>query len=320
MDFGDFDDQSQYRTSMCPRSFECPLFALGLMLTVEKRKYESGYVADTYITILVKKPFLEAAGCSSVLLLKMSHFTMPSNYVRNWDEFYYLNILTCYQYLPSPKWASWVEDKLKQQFLQLGLIPYMQMDIADKLSSRETNRARGMNVRRTYQVLEARNFICACMKRNSPVSRRFIQYIALQSNNMVLLVRDVMTGNLVVRPPDEETWLLRDKVGYGRAAKNDWSTIKEVGPVLFEEMDQHRKWHFGFKEYYDVIIWDLDPGHGFHELYNTVQTTLIKAHRLEKRTDLYKPCEPILRTITRDKKTLRARDMMSDEQDVKSIW
>jgi hypothetical protein len=36
-------------------------------------------------------------------------------------------------------------------------------------------------------------------------------------------------------------------------------------------MDQYRQWKFTFKEYYDVYVWDLEPGEPFAVLYNTVQ-------------------------------------------------
>ena len=70
----------------------------------------------------------------------------------------------------------------------------------------------------------------------------------MASCDLVILVRDAKTGDIIVKPPEEELWLVREKVGLGRAAKNDWNVISEVGSEFFEQMDEHRKWHFGFKE------------------------------------------------------------------------
>jgi len=86
-----------------------------------------------------------------------------------------------------------------------------------------------------------------------------------------MLVRDAETGRILVKPPEEERWLIRVKSGIGRAAKGEWNVIKKVGPQFFEEMDNYRKWNFGFKEYYDIILWDLPIGESFPAIYNAVQ-------------------------------------------------
>ena len=84
-------------------------------------------------------------------------------------------------------------------------------------------------------------------------------------------------------------------------------------------METSRKWHFGFNEYYDVYIWDFEPGRVFNYLYNTVSETLFKAHRFHGMDDLYTPASSILQTITRDRVTFRTRDIKPGEK-VMSIW
>ncbi|OJD29348.1 mfs allantoate protein [Diplodia corticola] len=243
---------------------------------------------------------------------------------RNWDEFFELSILATYQYFPSGNWAAWVGDQMRQQVLQLafgkGFIPYFQMELADRYTMHHQTGSRS-HYGRQHQIMESRNFICACLKRNDPVSRRFIQYLVMQANAMVALVRDVKDGKILAKPPDTELWLVRQKSGLGRASRNEWNVIKSVGPAFFEDMDRQRQWHFNFKEYFDVIIWDLEPGLHFSHLYNAVQTALIKAHRFRCGLDLYKPSEHILKTITRDKETQRTRDIKPGEEGkVPSIW
>jgi hypothetical protein len=88
---------------------------------------------------------------------------------------------------------------------------------------------------------------------------------------MIVLVRDAKTGLILVEPPESELWLLREKSGVGRAAKNEWNVLKEVGPDLFKEMDDHRRWHLGFTDYYDVYVWQVGAGLGFMSLYTSVQ-------------------------------------------------
>ncbi|KAG8625597.1 hypothetical protein KVT40_005998 [Elsinoe batatas] len=82
-------------------------------------------------------------------------------------------------------------------------------------------------------------------------------------------------------------------------------------------MDEMRSWHFNFSEYYDVVIWDNEPGNIFSELYNDVQTTLVKAHRFQVGVDLYRPSGSVLKTIVRDEQTGRTRDVKPGE---KSLW
>jgi hypothetical protein len=93
----------------------------------------------------------------------------------------------------------------------------------------------------------------------------------MQSSKIVVLVRDAESGKLLIKPPEEERWLFREKSGLGRASRNDWHIIKSIGPQFFEEMDKYRQWKFSFKEYYDVYVWDLEAGEPFPVLYNCVQ-------------------------------------------------
>lgn len=108
--------------------------------------------------------------------------------------------------------------------------------------------SRSYGIRRTHAVIETRGFVCAHIKRNDPTSRRLVQYLSMQTARLALLVRDAKTGSILVKPPEDELWLVREKSGVGRAARNEWNVLKQVGTDFFDEMDKHRKWHFGFKE------------------------------------------------------------------------
>jgi len=113
--------------------------------------------------------------------------------------------------------------------------------------------------------------MCAHLNRNDSISRRFLQYISAETNRVVTLVRDVKTGRILKTPPEEHLWLVRTKSGFDRASRTEWENVSEVGPDFFAKMEEFRQWHFGFKEYYDVYIWDLEPGEPFASLYNTIQ-------------------------------------------------
>ena len=112
------------------------------------------------------------------------------------------------------------------------------------------------------------------------MSRRFIQYLAMQTNNLCLLVRDAKTSRIIVKPPREQLWLIRAKAGIGRASKNTWTVLEEVGPSFFEKIDRYRRWHFGFTSYYDIYIWDLEAGKPYPHLYNVVKEVSISARTL----------------------------------------
>ncbi|TVY41459.1 hypothetical protein LOCC1_G005137, partial [Lachnellula occidentalis] len=175
--------------------------------------------------------------------------------------------------------------------------------------------------RRSHAHFEARNFICAHIKRDDQVSRRLVQYLAMQTHQILVLVRDAESGKLLITPPEDERWLLREKSGLGRAVRNEWNVIKSIGPQFFEEMDRYREWHFSFHEYYDVYVWDVAAGECFPHLYNLVQNTIIKAHRCRTGVDLYRPAEAILRTLYHDEESHRPREIKPEDRGkVQSIW
>lgn len=92
----------------------------------------------------------------------------------------------------------------------------------------------------------------------------------MQTHRVLLLVRDGKTGRILVSPLEDELWLVRQKAGLGRAIKHEWNVQKKVGTMFFEEMETSRKWSLGFKDYFDIIVWDLEPGDFFANVYQTV--------------------------------------------------
>jgi len=134
----------------------------------------------------------------------------------------------------------------------------------------QTGSSRG-NTRRSHHIREMRNFICGHIKRNDAASRRLIQYLTMETAHLIVLVRDAKNGRTLVMPPKDELWLIREKVGLGRASKNEYDVLSQVGPKFFEQMDKHRRWHFGFDDYYDIYVWDPVPGNPFSYLYNKLQ-------------------------------------------------
>ncbi|KAL6720831.1 hypothetical protein ACLMJK_002756 [Lecanora helva] len=252
------------------------------------------------------------------LIAKNSDLHDAIKLCRHWDEFFHLNILANFQYFPAANWLIWKGDRLRQQLLQLGFIPYMRFELAEEMSENFQTGSRGRD-RRAHMISEARNFMCANVKRNDPVSRRFLQYLSMQSNKVIVLIRDAKTSKILCQPPEDQLWLNRHKSGMGRASKNEWTIRAKVGPEFFEKMERMREWHFGFNDYYDVYVWDFEPGQSFSQLYSTVSTALFKANSFSSIKDAYNSAAPILKTITHDRETFRTRDIKPGEDET-SLW
>ena len=112
--------------------------------------------------------------------------------------------------------------------------------------------------------------MCANVKRNDPAMRRFLQYSAIHNSRAIVVIRDAKTGKILTQPPKNQMWLSREKSGLGRASKHEWAIISEVDPSFYQKMEEMREWHFGFDDYYDVYVWDLEPGELFPCLYNII--------------------------------------------------
>jgi hypothetical protein len=150
---------------------------------------------------------------------------------RNWSEFFELNILCIYHYFPAAKWTIFIGDIMRQQLLQLGFIPYFLSDKAEHITRHFQSGSRGM-VRRHHEVYEMRNFVCGHMKRDDPVSRRFIQYLSMETWKLRALVRDRKTGKVLIQPSENDLWLMREKSGFGRASRNEFNVQLSVGPAF----------------------------------------------------------------------------------------
>jgi hypothetical protein len=104
--------------------------------------------------------------------------------------------------VPAPKWTRFIGDLLRQHLLHLGFIPYFLSDKADKVTHYLQTGSRG-TARRAHNVIEVRNFICGNIKRDDPVSRRFNQYLSMETWEIRALVRDRKTGRVRTYPDHE---------------------------------------------------------------------------------------------------------------------
>ncbi|PTB63083.1 hypothetical protein BBK36DRAFT_1182780 [Trichoderma citrinoviride] len=237
---------------------------------------------------------------------------------RNWAEFTDLNLLTLWQYFPASNWTSWASNRLIQQLQELQYFPYF-VDLDAQKNTRHFQVGGRGRVRRQHDIVEARNIIVGHMKRGDPVTRRFLQYLTMRTGELLVLVRDGKTGRVITAPPEEHLWTYRSKSGIGRASKNEWKNVLEVGPGYFYMTDVLREWRFSFDDYYDVFIWSFVPGQSPLDMYNVVITELRTAWRITHPREVYSHMEPLLRTLTREKDTMRTRKINPGE-DVQSLW
>lgn len=227
-----------------------------------------------------------------------------------------------FRYFPAVGWDQWSGDRKLQQFLQHGIIQYLQFEEAKEQSVHHTSgdRRQGPSVHATWQY---RNVLAIHIARNSAVYRHFVQYLALQAAKVVMLVRNAKTGDLLVTPDDEDCWLARERVGYGRAkGDDDWIVRRKVGENMFEMMSgKARKWRFGFNDYYDVVLWDVLPGQTFNSQYAVVCDQMTKARRRAAGVDLYDNMKDILQTIRTEPDTGRTRAVRDGENTLYDhIW
>lgn len=181
-----------------------------------------------------------------------------------------------------------------------------------------TSRVRFSRVRGAK--FESRNWMCAYMKRDDPASRRFLQYLAMNSE-CFLLVRDAETGQILVKPPEEERWTMRASAPQGhhpgKKIQGEWDILEEIGPQFFEQMDKFREWNFSFKDHYDVYIWNVQVGEPYAVLYNAILHSLIKAHRARNVLDIFGQASHIMKSLTWAEENKRIRDAEPGEQ---SVW
>ncbi|KAF1983275.1 hypothetical protein K402DRAFT_338776 [Aulographum hederae CBS 113979] len=237
---------------------------------------------------------------------------------RTWDEAFEVNILACNFFFPSAKWAEWAGNSLNQQLFEQGFMPFFIMD-AEEMLTKHQETFSSIRGPRQHVALEVRNFIGAQIKRNDPISRRLIQYLAMQTWYLNVLVRDAKTGKILVKPDAEELWFVRSKNGLGKSSKTSWKIVSEVGPKFFADMEEQREWRFGFNDYYDVYLWDKYPGAPMENFYNRIQKMILKARRVCSSLDIYRGAAHILKTITYDRTTARSRTIRPGES-AKSTW
>ncbi|KKZ63042.1 hypothetical protein EMCG_02612 [[Emmonsia] crescens] len=250
------------------------------------------------------------------IMAKDCNFFRAVELCKSWEEFFELNILASNNYFPSPSWLLSTSHTMHRSLLSMGFIPFCIESKASLLTfSEERTLGRGRN----HAIREARNYICAQMRRSNPVTRRFLQYVSMQPSRIMLVVRDGKTGKILVKPPDDHAWLFREKIGHRRGSRAPWNVLRRVDEAFFNEMERRRAFRLGFDDFYDVYIWSSAPGEPFEALHSDIVEMLFKAHRVTRPVEVLGASAPYLKTVTTDPLTHRVRDIKLGEQ-VESVY
>ncbi|KAK4167641.1 hypothetical protein QBC43DRAFT_311164 [Cladorrhinum sp. PSN259] len=261
------------------------------------------------------------------IMAKDCEFPQAMSLCRNWDEFFELNVLALWQYFPASKWTGWSGNFITEELTLQGFVPFwMDLTAQTETTYNQLGTTSRKVLRKQNYVVEARNFLCAHMKRNDPVTRRFIQYALMRPGEYLILVRDGKTGRIIVAPDERHRWIARSRAGVGAKAghpsredDDGWNTEFEVDSYFFELAEEQRSWDFSFTAYYEIYIWDFVPGTSPQKLYQFIKECLDKAYRIRGNRGKYAHIKHIMETLTREPDTKRVRQIKPDEA-VKSLY
>ncbi|KAK4187166.1 hypothetical protein QBC35DRAFT_385541 [Podospora australis] len=248
---------------------------------------------------------------------------------RNWDEFFELNVLAMWQYFPASRWTGWTGNFWVEELMQMGFVPFhMDLSAHYQTTYNQLPSTSRKVIRRQSELVEARNYVCAYMKRNDPSTRRFIQYAMMRPGDHLILVRDGKTGRIITAPQDEHLWIARSRqggigfrVGQTMAHSGDdgWMIELAVDADFFDIAQEECEWEVNFTDCYEIYIWDFAPGNKATKMYHFIKECLSKAMRIRGNRDKFRHLKPILQTLMRESDTKRVRQIRPGE-DVKSLY
>lgn len=188
------------------------------------------------------------------IMAKDCHFTQALHLCRNWAELSELSTLTYWKYFPASNWIHWGKFPMDEVLIGGGFFLYFaELNSARHDTTQE--KSRKSKERRKRGVVQTRNIIAGHMKRNDPVSARFIEYLRMFSGALLVMVRDGVTGRILTAPSEKQWWVTRTR----KHSQNEYENVTKIGPCFFECIERVREWRLGFDDHYDIMIWDLRP-------------------------------------------------------------
>ncbi|KAK4095743.1 hypothetical protein N658DRAFT_511804 [Parathielavia hyrcaniae] len=313
-----------YRESNLSRKQLLDAVAIGGGATGGERKMKVRICGRTVWNYASQKSMARAGWLHFSIMAKDCEFQDAISLCRNWDEFFELHILTLWQYFPASKWTGWSGNYLSEELTQMGFVPFhMNVSASENTTYNHLGSISRKTLRRQHVITESRNYVCAHMKRNDPVTRRFIQYAVMRPGEQFILVRDGIDGRIVVAPDKQHRWLVRSRRGVSATGRNqhddNWDIERAVDPTFFAVAQMTREWHFNFESCYEIYMWDHVPGQSPMDMYHHIREMLSKARRIRGHRDKYRHMKYIMETLTREQDTKRVRQIKPGEK-VKSLY
>lgn len=210
----------------------------------------------------------------------------------SWKEFYELNILALSGYFRGlgNSWDSGgAGSPLIAHLRRIGFVPYALSNNSVSASGFTQSPRHSRGSSRPHAATEARNYIAASMSRDDPRVWRFVSLVQTHKAELIVYIRDCTTGEVTVEPPDEEKWIIRDKLGTGRLHRGKWVIRQPFDKNFKARLERDRLWKFNFRDCLDIIIWDRLPARPPEQL----QFSLMKVQKSRL------PRIHILRPLTR---------------------
>lgn len=195
---------------------------------------------------------------------------------KNWDEFFEVNILAMFGFFPNPLLTMHIEDDVQEQMLRMGFVVHARFrNAVSATHNLQTRRHSGQ--RRQHDVSESRSWIAGQMSRNDEKVRRFIRLMSMRPNEICIYARDMETGRVLVQPPENERWLVREKVGLGRSARNQFNILEAVDAKFFRTMHALRGGQLPFNDYYAIVIWHREPGRSWEQMQYDITEVIMNS-------------------------------------------
>lgn len=204
-------------------------------------------------------------------ILTGASFPTAASLCKSWQEFYELNILSLNGYFRGLKggWDSTGGSPPIAHLRRIGFIPYSLSHNSVSASGFTQSTRHNRGAGRSHAATEARNYIAANMSRDDPRVKRFISLIQTHTAELIVYIRDCKTGQVIVEPPEEEKWIIRDKMGAGRLHRGKWTIRQPFDRAFKANLERDRLWK-SFRDCLDVVIWDRLPARPPEQLQYTL--------------------------------------------------
>ncbi|KAL2126582.1 hypothetical protein VTI74DRAFT_651 [Chaetomium olivicolor] len=136
------------------------------------------------------------------------------------------------------------------------------------------------------------------MKRNDPVTRRFVQYAAMRPDERLILLRDGKDGRIITAPGNGQLWITRSRRGVNVVVRDG----PAVSPVAIH-----------FDSHFAVYIRDFAPGKQPLDMCHHLRELLIRARKIRGNRGLFAHMKYIMETLIREDDTKRVRQIEPGE-------